>query len=496
MSGAAILPDVAQPGPLGRILRLRAAWLGMDKTPAVVAFASSPAGIAALHIAVFLVFCATRPGAGSMVLVALGLLGCALLPSRRALVVGVTTLLFIMLRPTRSQELGAFTHRLAETFGTLDHRLLFAGAGLAFLAFGIAALRLQSAFRETAAGRHPIVTTMAAFFVLLAVAASGLLPAGLAAAAWLFLAVLASGFWCIAYALADQKTKQTVDPLSRAAFFRPFWEGPTLPIGKGAGFLAKFEAKDAEALAVSRLKGLKLMVWGALLTGAYMLAVELVNRDAGLPTLADAMAEAVEGTPLPLTTSWTVLVTHYLMDLLHLAAWGHIVVALIRVAGYCIPRNTVRPLSARSLAEFWNRYYFYFKELLVDFFFYPAFLRWFKKHPRLRVAFATFCAACIGNWLFHFMGRIDLLAEHGVWQGLRAFESYLLYCVVLAAGLILSQLRKRRPKPEDGFLRYDVLPRLQVGLFFCLLAIFNEPIDTFSIGERFTFLFGLFGVYP
>ncbi|MGQ3296483.1 MAG: hypothetical protein ACT6U0_30340, partial [Shinella sp.] len=191
--------------------------------------------------------------------------------------------------------------------------------------------------------------------------------------------------------------------------------------------------------------------------------------------------------------SWASLVVHYLLDILHLAAWGHIVVALIRVAGYGIPRNTVRPLAARSLAEFWNRYYFYFKELLVDFFFYPAFLRWFKKHPRLRVGFATFCAACIGNWLFHFMGRIDILAVNGTLAGLRAFESYLLYCVVLAAGLILSQLRKRRPKPEDGFLRYDVLPRLQVGLFFCLLTIFNEPIDAFTIGERFTFLFSLFG---
>ncbi|MCF3642174.1 hypothetical protein LXM94_19585 [Rhizobium sp. TRM95111] len=494
MSDAVFLPGAARPGPVGRLLGLRAAWLGMDRNPAVVDFAASRPGVALLHLAVLLVFGATNPGSGSILIAALGLLGCAAMPARRTLVIGLTTLLFVMLRPTRSEDLGAFTLRLAETVGAVDPRMLFAGAGLAFLAFGLAALRLQSTFRETAPARHPVVTMMAVFFALVALALSGALPARFEAVTWLFLATLASGFWCIAYALADQKVKQTVDPYPRAAFFRPFWEGPTLPIGKGAGFLAKFEAKDDAALAVSRLKGLKLMVWGALLTAAYAVSVELVNREAGLPTLAEAMSAAIGGTPLPLATSWTALVTHYLQDLLHLAAWGHIVVALIRVAGYCIPRNTVRPLAARSLAEFWNRYYFYFKELLVDFFFYPAFLRWFKKHPRLRVAFATFSAACVGNWLFHFMGRIDLLAEDGLWQGLHAFESYLFYCTVLAGGLIVSQMRKRKPKPEDGVLRYDVLPRVHVGLFFCLLAIFNEPIDAFTLGERLHFLMSLFGV--
>lgn len=486
-------PDRAHSGLPGHALALRAAWLGMDKAPAAIAFAASVKGFVLLHVAVLLVFCATRPGPGSMLIVALGLAGCAAMPARRTLVIGLTTLLFIMLRPTRSEDLSDFLRRELDLFGSIDQRILIAGAGIAFFAFGIAALRLQSTFRETAPGRHPIVTMLLVFFAILAVALSDFLPGQIEAEVWLFLAALASGFWCIAYALADQKVKQTTNPLPRAAFFRPFWEGPTLPIGKGAGFLAKFEAKDDTALAVTRLKGLKLIVWGALLSGLDAAARSLLHTEVGLPVLADAMAAAARGAPMPAALSWAALVVHYLLDILHLAAWGHIVVALIRVAGYGIPRNTVRPLAARSLAEFWNRYYFYFKELLVDFFFYPAFLRWFKKHPRLRVAFATFCAACVGNWLFHFMGRIDILAANGVLPGLRAFESYLLYCVVLATGLILSQLRKRRPKPEDGFLRYDVLPRLHVGLFFCLLTIFNEPIDAFTIGERFAFLFSLFG---
>jgi hypothetical protein len=55
-------------------------------------------------------------------------------------------------------------------------------------------------------------------------------------------------------------------------------------------------------------------------------------------------------------------------------------------------------------------------------------------------------------------------------------------------------LRSRKPKPEDGFLRYEVLPRLGVGLFFCLVAVFNETPELFTMHDRIAFFFSLFGV--
>ena len=36
-------------------------------------------------------------------------------------------------------------------------------------------------------------------------------------------------------------------------------------------------------------------------------------------------------------------------------------------------RNAHAPLSSRTIAEYWNRYYYDFKELLADMFFYPNF---------------------------------------------------------------------------------------------------------------------------
>jgi D-alanyl-lipoteichoic acid acyltransferase DltB (MBOAT superfamily) len=138
---------------------------------------------------------------------------------------------------------------------------------------------------------------------------------------------------------------------------------------------------------------------------------------------------------------WTALIVATAAAALELAGWSHRAVACLRFAGFKLPRNTCRPLESRSIAEFWNRYYYYFKEMLVDMFFYPTFLRYFKKRPRLRVFFATFMAAGVGNAIFHFFRQLDLLFTMGVRRATVGFTSYIVYCVVLATAIGVSQAR-------------------------------------------------------
>src|SRR6202008_162066 len=111
-----------------------------------------------------------------------------------------------------------------------------------------------------------------------------------------------------------------------------------------------------------------------------------------IPTLEGVQAAYFQHRPYPIAMGWTALVLDVVFSALALATAGHQAIAVARLAGYRLPRNTWRPLESRSLADFWNRYYYYFKELLVDFFFLPAFLRAFRRHPRLRIFFATFMA--------------------------------------------------------------------------------------------------------
>ena len=82
------------------------------------------------------------------------------------------------------------------------------------------------------------------------------------------------------------------------------------------------------------------------------------------------------------------------------------------------------------------------------------------------MAFATFAAAFVGNVLFDFMHAMPSVAFEGSERFLQGLASYCVYAGVLTAGIIWSQLAQSAPKPADGFMRYNILPRAQVILFF------------------------------
>ena len=103
--------------------------------------------------------------------------------------------------------------------------------------------------------------------------------------------------------------------------------------------------------------------------------------------------------------------------------------------------------------DYFNRFHYYFKEFLVDFFFVPTFFKVFRGHPRLRMFFATFMAAGVGNALWHFFRDIDLIATQGMAAALVSYTSYAFYCLVLATGVGLSQVRANLGKrPPSGMI--------------------------------------------
>src|SRR3546814_20836366 len=77
-----------------------------------------------------------------------------------------------------------------------------------------------------------------------------------------------------------------------------------------------------------------------------------------------------------------------------------------------------------------------------------SYVRCFKRHPRLRIAFATFMAAGVGNFFFHFILQSITIAEHGLVEALIRAQTYAFYCTVLVAGIVISQLRAQRPDPN------------------------------------------------
>ena len=175
--------------------------------------------------------------------------------------------------------------------------------------------------------------------------------------------------------------------------------------------------------------------------------------------------------------------------------WGGFLVAICRMSGFQALRVSYRPLQSQTIADFWNRYNYYYKELLVDCFFYPTFVRYFKRHPRLRVVTATFAAAGLGNMLAEFIHYPGYIIELGLWKALLGFRVFVFYALVLSTGIAVSQLRRRSRSPDrSGAFGGQVMPALGVAIFYCLLHVFLVSSREYGFGDRFRFFYHLFAI--
>ena len=342
---------------------------------------------------------------------------------------------------------------------------------------------------------------------------------------WAFLAIFGKFFWFTCYSLKECRASSQLPLPLQFGQYLPFWEPTLIPFPKGSGYLRKIAAKNAEEFAICQTKGLKLLLWALWLKiffniihitlygyaellsgrlqikrdlnvvqlfhdGNYILDLVSLPFSGTLPYYETAFKLATSGVPLAWHMNWLALVADFLCVLLYVAFTTHVVIAVIRMCGFNALRNTYRPFASKTIAEFWNRYFYYFKELLVEFFFYPAFFIFFKKHPQLRMYMATMAAAFFGNFLFHFMRDIWFIVELGFFKALAAFHTYFVFTFILGNVIFLSQWlnqegRQRKAGPVSRFFA-----PIRVLGFYCLLTIFVD-FRRESISDNFTFLLSL-----
>jgi hypothetical protein len=359
------------------------------------------------------------------------------------------------------------------------------------LAFGTSLIWAATRPKRNWIGRHALFVLFGSFTGLILLCNG--LPSGrqTTATLWQFAAILGSYVWFIGYGLLDVETKPAKELGLEIGSLRPFWGSTATPFPNGPACLRQIEAKDSVKLAVTQLKGLKLLVWSTLLS--YFLSAYLwfFHEYLRLPHFEKALYLNSLHTPLPSYVCWASLIVFYFYKLISIAVWGHRLVACCRMAGFDALRNTYRPLSSTSVAEFFNRYYFYYKELLVYFFFFPTFLRLPARLGRLRVAISIFAAACLGNTYYHFTREIGYIQEHGLWAAVKTFQVFFFYTVVLATAIAMSR-RRNQPDASQGFFRSTVRPAILVSVFYCLLSIFSTTDRIYPLWEHLRFLGHLF----
>ena len=333
---------------------------------------------------------------------------------------------------------------------------------------------------------------------------------------WLVVSVVALSFpyliWRCGYMLlSGQRGKAAGTGFGDHLFYIwPVWDGTNTPPGKGHDHLSRSVAQTPEAYARAILGGIKLLLLVGLWTFVMQLIGALIYGDPkspltpmlhghglGLPRLKQIFASEAA---FPLPVIWISLYLELIWEALYIAARGHVWIGVLRLYGFNVFRNTYKPLLAESVVEFWNRYYYYFKELMMEFFFLPTYARYFRSHPTLRMIAAVFAAAFIGNMYYHLLQAKEPLVAadwHKLWSLLGA---RLVYCFLLASGIAISMLRQqsRRGQPASAaVLRSGGVHRLRrmacVWTFFAVINFWNV-VANLTIAERSRLFLTLFGL--
>jgi len=374
------------------------------------------------------------------------------------------------------------------------HSPLDLGATLLVIASGVVLYWCALRWPKSHFGRRPILYLLSSFSILIALACWTQPKTAAYQLLWALVGALASYVWFIAYALTDRASKPASDLTLELTAFRPLWGSTNTPFPKGAAYLRRIEARTPEQLAVTQLKGLKLLTWAialALLSAVWNRFFHVYLR---IPTSSEALDLSVRGAPVAWHVRWESLMLAFFESILTISVMGHQFIAICRIAGFNALRNTYKPLASTTISEFFNRYYYYFKELLVEFFFYPAFLRYFKGRRKIRLVFATFAAAFFGNTVFHFTRDWPIIRDKGLLHAMVSYEASLLYCFVLSIGLSVSELRKRKPQPAS-FLRGRFIPAIGVGMFYCLLNVFVIEERHYGLIDYLRYFASLFFVH-
>ena len=196
-----------------------------------------------------------------------------------------------------------------------------------------------------------------------------------------------------------------------------------------------------------------------------------------------------------MVTAWFTVLLGFLYIVLRYAVIGHIAVGVLRLSGFNIFRNTYKPLLSESILDFWSRFNYYFKEAMVEFFFYPTFLWCRRVNAKLRMFLAVSAAAFLGNMYFHVLFSSSEIAEADFGEVWAIWGARLVYCFMLTIGIWVSMLRQQEARKTRA--TKSMVQRIRsisgVWLFYSVAHIWNLSADGLTWGNRWDFCLALVG---
>ncbi len=259
---------------------------------------------------------------------------------------------------------------------------------------------------------------------------------------------------------------------------------------KTESYWEQVRAKNDQELTTCRQSALKLLLWASFLMILTKLMSNFfyeVNRYSNsfwhLPLHHDLLplSQAIEQVRYQKVIfapakAWQILTTDFTLHLLQISVFGHVVISLARFFGLNAPRNTQNPLAAVSILDFFSRYNYYYKEFLLNVFYYPLFFRFHKLKLKIRILISTTLSIGLGNYLFLSIMTLSSRPSSNILANAQSTLPLLVYCAVLTIFITYSQILSLRnnPKAQKSSIPKRLFKLSYILLFYALLRVFDH----------------------
>ncbi|OFZ19405.1 MAG: hypothetical protein A2X94_13775 [Bdellovibrionales bacterium GWB1_55_8] len=275
----------------------------------------------------------------------------------------------------------------------------------------------------------------------------------LAVPLWLAFYAALHWFWFIVLALADEGKMRGGSRWVRLSAILPFWNSGSSPAPiPGSPFqLQEREACDDTEFAMVRLKGLQLLATSLLI----MILMRNLSSWLEAPSTAGAAIQAIRqfrpagnsNEPAEFVFRWFATVYVFVVHLVQWQVVGYgISVAMARMCGFDLFRNVYQPFSARSFAQFFGRWFYYYNQLLMRVAVDPlfSFLRWIPWYKARLFLAVSLGVAFFGSIYHVFRGFLPIGLNVGPEAAVEIYTPKTGYYFILGIILAASAVLKRR----------------------------------------------------
>ena len=325
---------------------------------------------------------------------------------------------------------------------------------------------------------------------------------------WFFALTLAPYLIFISYSILDISSGASNDLWYQVGWYKPFGQPfHWFPFHKGTCSLIKVEAKNKAQFAIVQLKAVKLLYWGLFISIISKIYFHLNQWEINIIsefipfTLADyfpifpnlsSTVNLPKSLGLNPLVMWYHILSKPMAFFLIIAGNGHFFVSIIRMAGFNIYRNTYKPWAALSIVDFFNRFYYYYKEVLVSLFFIPTFTRLINsKNYRISLFISAIITVFFGNAFLHLTHDVYYLNLYGFWGIIVMYKQLFLRYFACALLIAVSLIRKKRVNKI-----YRVKNFLNIVFIYILFSIINvwDLKNGLSLNDFMKLVLHLFGI--